>query len=528
MLPEDKFFQTNDEKKIWERYCGFLDLTLEEFMQIQQRLLMEQIELVAGTPLAKTFMNGNKPQNVEEFRKMVPLTTYEEYADRLCQQDESVLAEKPLYWCHSSGRGGRFKWMPYTARGFDVFAKRALATTILGATNSKGKVNIKPGIRTLLLMPPRPYTSGSGLYNLSQRFSLRIIPSLEETEDMEFSERVTEGFHLALQTGVDMIFSLASVLVKMGETMSEQAQETRFSWGMLKPPVLSRLIQAKIKSRFAGRPMLPKDLWKSKAIFTSGIDVGIYRDQITRYWGQVPYEVYGGTEVLIMAIQGWNRKWMTFVPDTAFWEFIPEEEHYKALSDPLYQPKTVLFNEVEKGKTYEVVLTHFYGMPLLRYKIKDMVTYVELEDKESGIKLPQMQFKTRVGETINLGNLTDLDESAIWQAIENTGIKYEDWTARKEYRENQVCLALYMELNEDQNTSELELAIDRELKKIDIDYQDIERMLGIQPIKVNTLSSGTFGQYYRNKEKGGVDLANRKPPHMNASDEIIQELLKLS
>ena len=35
MLPEDKFFETKDKKKIWERYCGFLDLSLEEYMQIQ-------------------------------------------------------------------------------------------------------------------------------------------------------------------------------------------------------------------------------------------------------------------------------------------------------------------------------------------------------------------------------------------------------------------------------------------------------------------------------------------------------------
>ena len=31
--------------EIWEEYCGFLTLTSEEFMTIQKRLLLEQIEL---------------------------------------------------------------------------------------------------------------------------------------------------------------------------------------------------------------------------------------------------------------------------------------------------------------------------------------------------------------------------------------------------------------------------------------------------------------------------------------------------
>ena len=35
-----------DYDKIWKAYCGFLDLTLDEFMQIQKRLLLEQIDLL--------------------------------------------------------------------------------------------------------------------------------------------------------------------------------------------------------------------------------------------------------------------------------------------------------------------------------------------------------------------------------------------------------------------------------------------------------------------------------------------------
>ncbi len=30
-----------DRKEIWDEYCGFLDLSMEDYMHIQKRLLME-------------------------------------------------------------------------------------------------------------------------------------------------------------------------------------------------------------------------------------------------------------------------------------------------------------------------------------------------------------------------------------------------------------------------------------------------------------------------------------------------------
>ena len=48
-------------------------------------------------------------------------------------------------------------------------------------------------------------------------------------------------------------------------------------------------------------------------------------------------------------------------------------------SDPAYMPQTVLLNEVEPKKRYEVVITNFYGKPLLRYRTYDIVEFPVLE-----------------------------------------------------------------------------------------------------------------------------------------------------
>ena len=39
---EDKLKERKDWE-LWKEYCGFLDLTIEEFMAIQNRLMLEQI-----------------------------------------------------------------------------------------------------------------------------------------------------------------------------------------------------------------------------------------------------------------------------------------------------------------------------------------------------------------------------------------------------------------------------------------------------------------------------------------------------
>ncbi|MDO8491815.1 MAG: GH3 auxin-responsive promoter family protein [Dehalococcoidia bacterium] len=527
MLREDEFFHNLSEDKLWQRYCGFLDLPMLEFIRTQKSLLMEEISLVGSSPLGQKIMGGAKPESVEEFRRLAPLTTYHDYEPYLSNRQEDALAEKPFAWSHTSGRGGNFKWIPYTQRALDVASRRLLAILILAGARRKGEVVIRPGDRLLLALAPRPYISGTALHYLATYcFSFRIIPPLEVSEQLDFQGRVALGFKTALKTGVDEVSSIASVLVKVGEQMSGQARTMKLSRSMLHPAILLRLARAKLRA--GSGPILPKHLWQPKALMTGGTDTAIYKEQTAYYWGKEPYEAYGATEAFPMALQAWNKKWMTFVPDIAFLEFIPEEERQKEKQNKGYQPATVLLNEVETGKNYELVVTHFYGMPLLRYRMRDLLTVAALEDPDTGVKLPQFQFKARVDDVIDLAGLTQLDEKTVWRAIAESGVKYEDWTARKEYDHDKTYLHLYLEMKKGQQQDNLDHVIDNKLQELDADYREIGSWLNLQPVKVTVLSSGTFGSYYQEKQKEGADLAHLKPPHMNASDAMIQRLLSFS
>ena len=112
----DQKLRKKQYAQIWQQYCGFLDLSLPEFMAIQNRLMLEQLELYANCELGWRIMRGKKPASVEEYRQKVPLTTYDDYADILLPKVESALPTKPVLWIETTWEGGDkpVKIAPYT------------------------------------------------------------------------------------------------------------------------------------------------------------------------------------------------------------------------------------------------------------------------------------------------------------------------------------------------------------------------------------------------------------------------------
>jgi len=128
---------------------------------------------------------------------------------------------------------------------------------------------------------------------------------------------------------------------------------------------------------------------------------------------------------------------------------------------------------------------------------------------------------------IDLG-VTRLTEKIIWQAIQNTGIPYEDWTARKEIKED-MRLHIYIELKEGDHASDAEIgeAITKQLKQLDSSFiathKDVGSYLDFK-VEAKTLPRGAFAAYTSQRRAEGADLAHIKPPHINPSDEVLSLL----
>ena len=283
--------------------------------------------------------------------------------------------------------------------------------------------------------------------------------------------------------------------------------------------------------------MLPKDLWSIKGIGGGGTDSTIFKKRVKELWGRYPLELYSGTEGGIYATQTWDYEGMTFVPNLNFFEFIPEREWFKWQLDHSYQPKTVLLNEVKAGENYEIVFTNLHGGALVRYRVGDMVKITSLQNEKLNIAIPQMLFERRADELIDITGFGHLTEKLIWQAIENTGIAYVDWTARKEMMGDKPILRLYLELKHNYIASEKSTAaaVYDELIKLDSVYHynpfllhggygDPKTVIGLTPVEVTLLPQGAFSSYVAQRQAEGADLGNMKPPHINPSDKVLSLL----
>lgn len=515
---------------VWNRYCGFLDLSLDDFMFIQKRLLMEQIDVFANCQLGREILGRTVPRSVDEFRQTVALTSYDDYETYLSERRVDVLPEVPYVWAHTSGRSGGYKWVPYTRAAYDKLGERILAAIILAAARKRGDVRIKVGDVLVHNTPARPYASGVALVSLAEIFPFQFVPPLDETEGMAYQEWVATSFDMALRTGIDVIGSITSVLVRVGERLATQAGTVELSSKLLNPQALLRLTRALLRSRLAGRPLLPRDLWPVKGVMCAGTDTSLYRDRIAHYWGSVPHEQYSATETAgTAAVQAWDNRGLFFFPDAVFWEFVPEEEWKNWREDPSYQPRTVLLDEVKPEQRYEVVITSFDGGPFLRYRMHDLVRFLSLRDEKAGIDLPSMVCAGRTSGLIDLAGFTGMmDEPLVWEAVHKTDMAYEDWVIRKEVDENGAVLRLYIEMKEDASVETVRRRVHENLKELNPFYADLEEVLDVQPLEVVILTRGTFRAYFLEKQAAGADLAHLKPPHMNPSDEIIGALLRAS
>jgi len=516
-------------EELWQMCCGYIDLSMKQFMVIQRRLLQDQLEVLRNCELGRKVMRGAMPTSLEQFRREVPLTKYSDYCPELLEKREDVLPAKPAHWLHTSGKSGEYpyKWVPYSEKFAHELAILLYGTGIFASCNGRGDVSrAKEHAKIVYAVAPAPYASGTFVQIMQQEVDAAYLPPLDKAENMSFEQRTKEGFRLALSRGFDYFFGLSTVLIVVGEQFGKRSRGLAVMPLLSQPAALFRLLKGLVRSRMEHRSMLPKDLWSVSGIMSGGADSTVLRERLHALWGRYPLETYACSEGGLIASQTWDYGGLTFIPDLNFLEFIPEDEHLKLRLDNSYMPKTVLIDEVELDKNYEIVITNFHGGAMVRYRVGDMVRIIALGNNKLGIDIPQMIFERRADDLIDIAGFTRLSERVIWQAIENSRIPYEDWAARKEIVEDKPMLHVYLEAKDGSAPSNKRVAseLHTQLKKLDNDYADLESILGVKPIKVSLLPAGAFKAYMAERQAEGADLAHIKPPHINPSDKTLSLL----
>lgn len=535
MLRQEKY------DKIWRKYCGFLDLNIEEFMQIQERLLMEQIELLSESRLGQTIMGeGFKPKTVKEFREKVPLTTYEDYANILLNKDEEALPSKPMYWIKTTWKGGthEVKLAPYSESMIEEHTKAFIASLILATSKKRGDISLRENDKFLYGMAPLPYLTGLAPYGVKNEINFEYLPSIEEAEHLGFEERNKIGFDLALNKGVDLFFGLSSVLVKIGEDFVKGSTGKKNLKRPANIKMLYKFVRAFIKKNIKKETILPKDLLNFKGILCAGTDTHAFKEKIEYYWGKRPLEIYGGTEIATVATETWGDSGLTFFPDVNFLEFISEKDSLRSMKDKDYVPKTLLINEIKPNERYELVITKFRGGAFVRYRVGDIIECAALENKEYNINLPQVRFVDRISNVIDLAGFTRITHATIDKAMELAKLPVTDWVASKQFEKNEPVIHIYLEMKcKEKDSLKIKELIHYNLQKSDSDYRDIESLLGRDPLRITLLPSGAFNNYVKqnkvlfNRINPGENMINSLINYKNTIDnsmevEVIKDIIE--
>jgi phenylacetate-coenzyme A ligase PaaK-like adenylate-forming protein len=485
-------------------------------MQTQEKLLMKQIEYIRHCALWKKIAGNVNPRSPEEFRRMVPLTTYDDYQEIFMNKREDLLPTKVKVWAHTTGSTGESKWIPYTE---DFYKKRGeffLAAGFL-SSESGDAIPVMRGDIFLYTVAPPPYGSGVGVKSSLEQFGLKVLPPLDQAERMTFTERIAAGFKMALDEGrIDAIAGITSVLIGIGK-MLDAVAESYVASEDSNPATNEKIKAGRARAKQENRPLLPRDIFSPKVITCAGADAALFADTIEELWGKRPNECYGFTEAGLFAVQPHGCSGMVLAPDVAYLEFVPEKIYNEK------KPPTVLVDELVEGSIYEPVITNFYGGCVFRYRSQDLIEIVSRRDSAKHIDIPTIRFFARADNVINLSGVIRLNERACWNVIKSSGVDCKGWTVEKEYRGDRVFVHFYIETAEPKRHV-LE-KIGEAAAEVIATFDEVPEILGYNPLDVTVLPEGTFAAYRSTREAEGADLGQIKPMLINPKAEQL-ELLK--
>lgn len=519
------------ELNLWGEYCGFLDLDPGRFQMIQERLMEEQIRLWSDSGLGQSILRGKKPRTIQEFRKMVPLTRYEDYADILLNHRTDMLPAPPVIWLETTWEGGRHpvKTAPYTKDMIESIDRNMLALMTIASSDEPNESLLRDGDRMLFGLAPLPYVTGLFPHILEKEIDFNFLPPVRTANAMSFGKRNKEGFKMGLESGIDGFFGMTSVIAYMTESFSKASEGSSGGSSAVRklfsmsPSMALRFIRARKVCQKENRPMVPGDIFDLKALVCAGTDTRCYKEFLEKTWGKTPHEIFAGTEMSLLCTETYSHHGMVFFPDSCFPEFITEEDSLRSQREPGYEPETLLLSELKEGHNYELVITSLKGGAFARYRVGDMFRAVRMNG-DNTTKLPLVQYIDRVNNVIDIAGFTRITENSIGDAIRLSRLPVVHCTAAKEWVDGKKpFLHLYLEIDPASvDSAAISAQVLREHLKVyfkfmDTDYDDLEKMLGIDPLKITLLKCGSFHQII--KETG------REIPAINPGKHLINKLV---
>ena len=208
-----EILKTKSKKELWDTYCHFLDMDINEYMETQYSLLSEQIEKWNASKLSKYILKEDKVVNINNYRDIVQITDYSDYADVLLDKKEDYLLDPAEIWIQTTWEGGikPIKVAPYTPKMLEVFMDNIVCALLMTTSKKKYDVKIDNYEKILYGLAPLPFLTGIFPYLVEKSSDITFLPPVEEAQSLSFKERNKLGFRLAMKDDVELFFGLGSV-----------------------------------------------------------------------------------------------------------------------------------------------------------------------------------------------------------------------------------------------------------------------------------------------------------------------------
>ena len=367
-------------------------------MAAQRKVLLEYLRRSRDTEYGRKY-GFSGIRSIDDYRKRVPLSdcdTMRPYLDRMAKGEDKILvSDKVLFFGLTSGTTDKPKLIPSTKYSE---SKKARLTSLWSYYISRDHPNITDG-KILAIVSPEVtgYTDGGLPYGAETGYGYRRLPAIIRNlyclphavfEITDYDARYYTILRIGMAHNVTNIATLnPNTLVLLCQKIARWQDRliSDIEKGALNEKlIIDGAIRKKIENGLSPDPeragelgrilkekggLLPKHFWPELALIEcwKGSIMRLYLDELVRYFGNVPTRDMGclSTEARSSVSMSDIGAGGVIAIETNFYEFIPKEDIAKP------DKKTLLCDELEKGKEYFIVVTTPGG--LYRYNIDDIV-----------------------------------------------------------------------------------------------------------------------------------------------------------
>ncbi len=529
-----------------------IERTSKKPMKAQQKLLKKIIRKNKSCELGKKFGFSNI-HSMEEFRSKVPLTTYDDYdplVDRMIHNKEKNIMYKGynVRYCSSSGSVGKPKILPKSI--YDIWNMQCIgfSCTIPTTAHYLKKVmgkKMPPQMGPIVLilsghkLEDGKQCNGAGQVPLTYlkpitKFFCTSPLSLLYPEHEELLDTSYLQLRFALQE--EKVSYIGSVVITLVTTMFDYLEE---NWEQLcddiehgtigenvkitpelrkeyekklKPnPKRAEFLRSEFRKGF-DTPIAPR-IWPrlTYAYGMVGSNLKVYVEKLRRSIGEdVPIHNmgYAAAEGFFAMPTELNVHDGVLIPYGIFFEFIPVNDDIE--EDENETPKTLLLNEVEVGKKYELVVTNSSG--LYRYRMEDIVQVTRMHNET-----PVIEFLYRKNLSMNVANektTTAMVDHSAKRTFERANAEFVGYSFYPDFSSNPPRYCLFTEIKGDvseEKRQEMIDILDEELKEVNEKYYKYRRWGMLNRPEILILKPNTYWDYRENLRAQGVVLNQIKP-----------------